>query len=93
MPGRAEEMIREKVYELIDGERDYQQRVWDGLNGEADNPLTEGEFVLLLEAYIVKARTEWQVEEKPAEKTLDMVRKVAGIAVNCMEQHGAPARK
>jgi hypothetical protein len=32
------------------------------------------------------------MEKQPEMKALDIVRKVAGIAVNCMEHHGAPER-
>ena len=51
-----------------------------------------GEFVLLLEEYTYRARLEWSLEKKPEHRTLHFIRKVAGIAVNCMEQHGAPKR-
>jgi hypothetical protein len=84
---------REAVYAAIDSERDYQQLVWNGLkNHEADNPLTSGEFLTLLRVYLRKAEEAWAIEEKPEVNTLDVVRKIAGIAVNCMEQHGAPKR-
>ena len=81
---------RHTVYEAIDTERDYQDNLW-GDDGKP-NPLTVGEFVLLVEEYAAKARAVWINEAKPERKTLDVVRKVAGIAVNCMEQHGAPKR-
>lgn len=83
---------RDAVYRAIDSERDYQDRFWPGREQGGANRLTVGEFVLLLEEYILKARAEWTVEAKPEVNTLDMVRKVAGIAVNCMEQNGAPMR-
>lgn len=83
---------RDAVYRAIDSERDYQDNLWPGRGKGEPNYLTVGEFVLLLEAYIHKARAEWTVESKPEMNTLDIVRKVAGIAVNCMEQHGAPMR-
>jgi len=84
---------RSEVYAAIDGERSYQDGLWpqDG-TPDAPNPLTIGEFVLMLEEYAAKARAEWIAEKKPEQKTLHMVRKIAGIAVNCMEQHGAPTR-
>ena len=83
---------REAVYREIDSERDYQDNLWPGRGVGEPNHLTVGEFVLLLEEYILKARAEWTVESKPEVNTLDIVRKVAGIAVNCMEQNGAPMR-
>lgn len=84
---------RQDVYDAIDTERAYQDSLWpqDGSPG-APNPLTIGEFVLMLEEYAARARAEWTAEKKPEHRTLGIVRKVAAIAVNCMEQHGAPRR-
>ena len=87
-------MERSKVYELIDGEREYQDSKWpQDVWSNVSNPLTVGEFVLLMEHYLTQAREIWIQEKKPNQMTTDLVRKVAGIAVNCMEQHGAPSRK
>jgi hypothetical protein len=85
--------MREQVYAALDSERDYQDANWpqDGRDG-APNPLTIGEFLLLIEEYAAKARFEWAKEKKPEMKTLDVIRKIGSIAVNCMEQHGAPRR-
>ena len=85
---------RAEVYAAIEGERAYQDFLWpqDGQPG-FPNPLTIGEFVLLLEEYCARARLEWSYEKKPEMRTLGVVRKIAGIAVNCMEQHGAPRRE
>lgn len=87
-------MERSKVYELIDGEREYQDAQWTkaGMTG-TPNPLTVGEFILLMEDYLAQARKVWIQEAKPNTMSTVLVRKVAGIAVNCMEQHGAPSRK
>ena len=82
---------RDAVYRAIDSERDYQQGLWPG-HEDQDNPLTIGEFLTLLRVYLQKAEEEWTVEAKPEMNALNTVRKVAGIAVNCMEQHGAPYR-
>ena len=84
---------RTEVYAAIDTERAYQDARWPQ-NGQPGfpNPLTIGEFVLLLEQYAAEARAEWAREKRPEMRTLNIVRKIAGIAVNCMEQHGAPHR-
>jgi hypothetical protein len=84
---------RSEVYAAIDSERDYQDSLWpqDSRPG-APNPLSIGEFVLMLEEYTARARSEWTAEKAPESRTLGIVRKIAGIAVNCMEQHGAPRR-
>jgi hypothetical protein len=85
---------RAEVYAAIDTERSYQDRKWPmpKHHGGMQNPMSIGEFVLLLEEYVTKARVEWALEKKPEGRSLHFIRKVAGIAVNCMEQHGAPKR-
>lgn len=45
-----------------------------------------------MDEYVSRARSEWSMEKAPEMRTMEFVRKVAGIAVNCMEQHGAPHR-
>ncbi len=85
---------RAEVYKAIDSERDYQDAKWpQGGQPGYPNPLTIGEFLLLLEEYVAKGRAEWTNEKRPEMRTLNVIRKCAGIAVNCMEQHGAPQRE
>jgi hypothetical protein len=82
---------REEVYAAIDSERAYQDGLWPV---DPNNPrLLIGEFLVLLDVYLRKAQEEWVVESKPEVNSLNTVRKIAGIAVNCMEQHGAPHRE
>ncbi len=76
---------RDEVYLAIDSERDYQDDKWHTNS-------TMGEFVLLLEEYVDRARAAWS-QSMPDERTLDTVRKVGALAVACMEQHGAPWRQ
>ena len=85
-------MIRQMVYNLIDGEREYQDSLHERLN-QNQIPLT-GELVLL-RAYLRKAEevyteTFGDSEEKP---TMDIIRKIAGICVRCMEHNETPHRK
>ncbi len=82
---------RAEVYEAIDTERAYQLKLWS--RGEADDPLTIGEYVLLLEEYAAKARYMWSGEIAPETETLEVVRKIAALGVACMEEHGAPRRQ
>ncbi len=84
---------RKEVYAAIDSERDYQDSKWpqDGSPG-FPNPLSIGEQILLAEEYLAQARLAWTREKRPEMMTLNIMRKVAGICVNCMEQHGAPSR-
>ena len=84
---------RDEVYTAIDSERDYQDRVWHRKENTDPTALTIGEYILLLEEYTAHARREWTLEPKPEVNSLEFIRKVGGIAVNCMEQHGAPHRE
>ncbi len=85
---------RDEVYQAIDSERDYQDSLWRAKHDPSfTNPLTIGEFLTLIDVYLGKAQAEWAVEPKPELNALGVVRKIAGIAVNCMEQHGAPQRE
>ena len=82
------------VYAAIESERAYQDSLWkDPENRDSFNPLTVGEFLLLIGEYLDRARHDWSGEEKPEIQALSGIRKIAGIAVNCMEQHGAPQRE
>lgn len=81
-------MKRESVYKLIDGERAYQVEQW----GSPEHKHEVGAWLTLLRAYLYKADIAW-TENRGDEAALDIIRKIAGIAVACMEQHGAPHRK
>ena len=84
---------RSEVYKAIDSERAYQSATWPGIDADPDNPHTIGEDILLMEEYVKRAREEWtKVADSPDMEALHMIRKVAGIAVRCMENHGAPYR-
>ena len=86
-------LARERVYEAYDSERKYQDAQWpqDGAPGYP-NPLTIGEFVLLIEEYASEASAMWKAEKKPEGETLKIIRKIGGITTNCLEQHGVTRR-
>ena len=89
---------RKAAYKAIDSERDYQDTVWcietpSSVDPSKPNPLTVGEFLLLIEDIAAQARRVWYTDKKPNEATLEFMRKIGGVAVNCMEQHGAPERE
>lgn len=79
---------RNTVYDVIDGERDYQDDTWPA----AEKRLTPGEFIILFEEYVAKARAAW-VKEHGDENLKNSFRKLAGIAVRAMEVHGAVPRE
>lgn len=85
---------REEVYRAIDTERTYQDSKWGNTlsgNRPGDGSRTTDEFALYILGYSHKlldnASTFANTEDK-----LEIVRKIAGLCVACMEQHGAPKR-
>jgi hypothetical protein len=78
-------LARTHAYIAIDGERDYQ----DGLppsrtDGERR---TVGDYVTMLTNYHMELVQAWT--KNPGNlQALDAMRKIAGIAVHCMEDHG-----
>ena len=87
---------RNEVYTVIDSERDYQDslkadRTASPTDGTRSIEHSVGDFLTMMSFYMREAQTAWTVcpSDKPA---LSSIRKIAAIAVNCMEQHGAPKR-
>ncbi len=87
---------RYQVYEAIDGERAYQDNIIakDPARHDAtvDADHSVGAYLTMLDAYVRKAQDAW-TDHGGHDKALDVIRKIAGIAVHCMEDHGAPHRK
>ena len=79
-------MERSEVYNLIDGERDYQ----DSISGDMEHKDIEAE-IRMMEEYIKKTRETWD-NHGDSTPALDMMRKVIGIGVRCFENHGCPLR-
>jgi hypothetical protein len=80
---------RNDVYAAINGERDYQDSLpstrTDGL------PHTVGDYVTMLQHYQQELVSAW-TKNPGNDEALNIVRKIAGIAVHCMEDHGVIAR-
>lgn len=78
-----------EIITAIDGERAYQMDL-----NENDAGMSVEAELLLLEEYIARARQTWTATfGDPTEKaTRDCIRKIAGIAVRCMENHGVVGR-
>jgi len=83
-------MPRAEVYAAIDGERDYQ----DGLGADRTDGhrRTVGDYLTMFQYYLDQAIAAWTTNPGD-EQALDVIRKLAGIAVHCMEDHGAPKRE
>jgi len=78
-------MTREDVYKIIDGERDYQDVTWPGGGHRTGVDITLLHYYMH-EADVALTRNSGDI---PA---LHVIRKIAAIAVRCLEEHGAPPR-
>ena len=84
-------MKREDVYKLIDGERDYQDLRWvDGCHiSDAETPVAN--WVLYIREHLGRASDQiYWLDESAA---LEDIRKIAALAVACMEYNDTKARK
>ena len=87
---------RNDVYRAIDTERWYQDhlkkdRTATPTDGTRSVEHSVGDFITMLSFYLREAQTAWTANPGDA-PALNTVRKIAAIAVNCIEQHGAPRR-
>jgi hypothetical protein len=83
-------MDRKQVYELIDGERNYQDELW----GNDKHSLEE--WLTYIQAYIADAQHILTRESKGTdvtERVMANFRKIAAMSVVAMEQHDTPPRK
>jgi len=82
-------MERKKVYELIDGERAYQDSKPPRPEGDAVTPVSA--WVIYLEKQIQEAKESIYYLDTP--KAMAHVRKIAALAVACMEYNDTPSRE
>jgi len=80
---------RKDVYEAIDSERDYQDRLSADRTDGREHAV--GEYLTMLRHYLNKADEAWTMNAGDL-AALEQMRKIAGIAVRCMEDWGAPKR-
>lgn len=88
----SKSMTRAQVYALIDGERDYQDSLGTDRREPFEVPHCTGEYLVMLATYLRKAEDAW-TNTAGNHDALDQIRKIAAIAVHCMEDNGAPPRK
>jgi hypothetical protein len=81
-------MQRADVYKAIDGERDYQDWRWGTVQ---DHPHDVGGWIVIMEQLLADAREEFTRQAGDV-GALTELRKVAAVAVACMEQHGVNPR-
>jgi hypothetical protein len=82
-------MDRKQVYELIDGEREYQNRKAER-DIESDKDHSVADWVIYIEWQLLQAKEALYFLDKTG--ALNYVRKIAGLAVACMEVNDTPAR-
>jgi len=82
-------MKRSNVYRLIEGEREYQS--FDPHQyGQDDALRSVADWVVFIEAHVAKAKhCIYELDEK---KACEEIRKVAALAVACMEHHETAPR-
>jgi hypothetical protein len=80
---------RQEVYHAIDTERDYQDTLPP--NRTDGEPRTVGDYITMLQYYQAQLVAGWTMSTGN-DVALQIMRKIAGIAVHCMEDHGAPER-
>lgn len=85
---------RERVYDVIDGERDYQEAGEGNAQRHENAPphLSVGENILCMEQCLADARAAWY---KPNGGTaaLPFIRKAAALGVQALENFGSPPRE
>lgn len=85
---------RSEVYEAIDTERDYQDQRWNENTTTTGGIHTVATWLTFIRTYVREAEeiVSRNGEPKASQQALHTIRKIAGMAVACMEQHGAPHR-
>ena len=84
-------MNRKEVYKLIDGERDYQDEIWDDM----DAGWTPAEWLSFIEGYVEKTKEALlgcPTIEIGRSNQMAIIRKIAGLAVVAMENNDTPKR-
>lgn len=85
---------RQKIFDAIDSERDYQVRRWgrrqpDGSFKESQRSV--GDYLTFMRHYLNEADTGLSVASSDV-VALEMLRKVVTLGVRCFEEHGIKPR-
>ncbi len=85
---------RQEVYYAIDTERNYQDSKWNKDTTSSGGFHEVAAWILFMEEYLNEARVAVSRGSDPEAsiKALNSIRKVAALAVACMEQKGAYPR-
>jgi len=80
---------RAQVYAALDSEREYQDVL--GSDRTDGSQHTVGDYIVMLQHYQNELVSAW-TKNAGTNKALEVMRKIGGIAVHCMEDHGAIPR-
>ena len=80
-------LLREQVYNIIDGERAYQEQRWE--RPKHNHSATE--YLVYIDHYVKQGFARVSMEDGE-EGALEVLRKIAALAVAAIEEHGAPER-
>ncbi len=81
-------MDRNKVYEIIDNEREYQNCIH---NIKTDRFHSVSDWIMFMEFHLNKAKQ--QIYNLDQEKAKEEIRKVTALGVACMEYNETKSRK
>lgn len=86
---------RDIVYDAIDSERAYQDSLWNSDTTTSEGEHSLEEWYVYIEDYVNEAKhiLTREARQTADPKALAIMRKVGGMAVAAMEQHGAPRRE
>ena len=90
---------RDAVYDVIDGERDYQDAKSEAITpgGASPRPHSVEEFVIYMVDYTREMKAQlthtWTPDRKAPPEALDTLRKIVARGIACMEQNGARPRE
>lgn len=87
-------MKRKDVYKLIDGERDYQDEVWNENTTSSKGIHSPEEWIMYMEVYLEKAKHICASEptQTAVPRAMEIIRKVGAMCVKAMEQHETAPR-
>lgn len=87
-------MERAEVYAAIDSEREYQARIWNSDTTTTGGLHSVTEFLVYIQDYTAEAMHMMcrEADQVCTPKALNSMRKIAALAVSCMEQHGVKPR-
>jgi hypothetical protein len=83
---------REDVYKVIDGEREYQENLPGNRSENPKRIRAVSEYLTMLDHYVRHAQDSWTTRAG-IEDPLNDMRKIAALAIRCMEEWGAIPRE